>query len=120
MSNLKSIIKEHINEIIVDMLDAIDTIGRMRGFIPGGVEEYLKNRIKISFGDSDTRMTTPYGREGGYGSLAQKINWVGGVREEGKHGLIINNNHTPESAERLVKWITTPATMIFLGSQAAV
>ncbi len=110
----------HKNEIIVDMLDAIDTIGRMRGFIPGGVEEYLKNRIKISFGDSDTRMTTPYGREGGYGSLAQKLNWVGGVREEGKHGLIINNNHTPESAERLVKWITTPATMRFLGSQAAV
>jgi len=110
----------HKNEIIVDMLDAVDTIGRMKGFIPGGVEEYLKNRIKISFGDSDTRMTTPYGRQGGHGQLAQKLNWIGGRREEGKHGIIINNKHTPESAERLVKWITTPATMRFLGSQAAV
>lgn len=101
----------HRNEVIVELLDTVHTMQRMGEHNVEGITEYLVNRTKLAFGDSDTRAMTPMG-DIGHKQMADKLNAISKARGNGA-------NHTPESAERIVKWLTTPATMRFLGAQAA-
>ena len=100
----------HRNEIIVDLLKSVDSLSRVD--VPGGTIRYLTNRIKMAFGDSDTRSMTVLGREGGYQKTAEFINkfpkWMrGGVTFDAA------------AAEKMTKWFTTPSTIRYLGANPA-
>jgi len=101
----------HRNEVIVELLNTVYSMQRMGETNVDGIIEYLKNRTKIAFGDSKTRAQTPLGNYG-YEQISNKLNNIAKIRGN-------DEKHTPESAERIIKWMTTPATMRFLGSQAA-
>ena len=102
----------HRNEIIVDMLQSLYSLQLLGNKVPVGTTDYLVNRIKLAFGDSDTRAISITGKETGYAELATKLNkapsWV-------KMGV----NFTSKSAELFTKWLTAPLTMRFLGANPA-
>ena len=101
----------HRNEIIVDLLEATNVYADNQ--MPKGTTEYLVNRIKMAFNDSDTRASTIFGNKGGHQRTADWINnnipsWMRG-------GTI----QTAESAERLTKYFTIPSTAKYLGMEGA-
>ena len=102
----------HRNEIIVDMLQSLHSLQKLGNKVPQGITEYLVNRVKLTFGDSDTRAISITGKETGHADLAAKLNqmpkWARG-----------GTSFTAKSAERFVKWLTTPTTMRFLGGSPA-
>tara|TARA_R110000744_G_scaffold150693_2_gene264057 strand:+ start:11088 stop:14954 length:3867 start_codon:yes stop_codon:yes gene_type:complete len=110
----------HRNEVIVEMLDTIHTMQKLNETNVDGVIDYLKNRVKIAFGDSDTRATVPRipglsKGDLGYKQLSDKLNSVSRFWNKNKGA-----SFTPESAEKLTKMLTTPATMRYLGTKAAI
>ena len=103
----------HRNSLSSDLLAAVDKLVGLEGrFVPEGTIDYLTNRVKMAVGDSDTRSTSFItGREGGYGKVASFLNRVMPKK---------NGNHTAESSERLVKWVTAFPTMRYLGTSTAI
>ena len=100
----------HRNEIIVEMLGTIDKMSQVS--LPDGSVEYLSNRIKMAFGDSDTRAMTWWGRETGYQKTADNLNKL-------PNFMRLGVEFDAASAEKLTKWFTTPATMAYLGAVPA-
>jgi len=101
----------HKNDITIELMNAIYKMTRLDKNIPEGSLEYMVNRVKIGFGDPTSRSQTFFG-ESSYEKMGEKLNglpdWVlGGVVHNGK------------SAERLTKWLTAPASMMFLGGKSA-
>jgi len=103
----------HKNDLMADTVEAVDKLIQMeKELVPEGAVDYLVNRIKMSVGDSDTRATTLFGRETGYDSMANRLNKLPSFVRGGV-------DFTPESAEKLTKWINSFPSMRFLGSQSA-
>lgn len=100
------------NETIIELLDTVHSMQLSAEKNVEGITDYLVNRVKLAFGDSDTRAMT-FGTDMGHQRMADKLNAISRLRGKGA-------NHTPESSERIVKWLTTPATMRYLGTQAAI
>ena len=103
----------HKNELIVEMLETIDTMHGLKR--PDGTISFIKNRIKLAMGDSDTRSmnATPIGfRESGYRKTAEFWNKL----PKFMRGGVI---HDAQSAERMTKWLTTPSTIRYLGAEPA-
>jgi len=97
----------HRNEIIVEMLETVDNMSKVE--MPAGSVEYMANRMKMAFGDADTRAMTPWMTETGYAKTAHNLNRL-------PKWMRMGVTHDAKSAERLTKWFTTPATMRFLGA----
>jgi|3_EtaG_2_1085321.scaffolds.fasta_scaffold01067_5 hypothetical protein len=83
------------------------------GTLPKGSLEFIVNRVKIAFGDPTSRAISITGKETSYEEFSNKLNalpdWIKGGR-----------SWTPKQAERLTKWLTAPASMLYLGGSSAV
>jgi hypothetical protein len=102
----------HKNEIMIELMNAIYKMTRVDKNIPQGSLDYIINRVKIGFGDPTSRAMTITGKETSYEKSSETLNglpsWVLG-------GVV----HDARSAERLTKWLTAPASMMFLGGSSA-
>jgi hypothetical protein len=103
----------HKNEVMVELMEAVYKMTRLSKNLPQGSIDYIVNRVKIAFGDPTSRAQGLFKEKPeAYEEMGKTLNglpsWIlGGTIHDGK------------SAERLTKWITAPATMMFLGGSSA-
>jgi len=103
----------HKNEVMVELMEAVYKMTRLEKNLPQGSIDYIVNRVKIAFGDPTSRAQGLFKEKPeAYEEMGKTLNglpsWIlGGTIHDGK------------SAEKLTKWMTAPATMMFLGGSSA-
>ena len=99
-------------DIINELAESVFKISKL-GNMPKGTLEFAVNRVKIGFGDPTSRAISITGKETSYADFADKLNGLPSFIRGGR-------TWSPKEAERLTKWMTAPASMLFLGGSSAV
>ena len=99
-------------EVINELAESVFKIEKL-GSLPKGTLEFAVNRVKIGFGDPTSRAISITGKETSYENFADKLNGLPSFIRGGR-------TWSPKQAERLTKWLTAPASMLFLGGSSAV
>lgn len=102
------------NELMMNASNAMHKLLLNEQHTPDGTIEYLLNRLKMGVGDPDTRATGIWGRDRGHAKVAELLN------NRVPKSLRLGVEFTPESVEKLVKWVGAVPTMRFLGAGSAV
>jgi len=101
------------NELMMEAVSSMHKLVGLEKHVPQGTFDYMLNRLKMGIGESDTRALNVFGHDRGYKAFADRINRR--IPKAVRMGV----DMTPESAEKLTKWIGAFPTMRFLGASSA-
>jgi len=102
------------NDLMVDAMESMYKLSKQEKNVPRGTMDYMINRLKMGVGDPDTRATGLFGTDRGHRKIANLLN------NRVPKSLRLGMTFTPQSVEKLVKWIGAIPTMRFLGASSAV